>query len=197
LTPLAVLALISGSGRALAADDPGAADLKKRSEELRVALTTGDKAKAGKITKALLPDKARIQKALSDSAPADAVAQIVEMHSKFLAAPEEKLAGLFSVKPEQTEVQVHASTTEALKAYAKGTPAFEEFPSAVKKLAEAGILRPATTFYEVEYLEPGKTAGMKYHLFYWDGSDWAMLGPVWRATATAVPPGTPAPGTAK
>ena len=36
------------------------------------------------------------------------------------------------------------------------------------------------TFYEVEFLEPGKDAGMKYHLFYWDGKQWSMLGPVWR-----------------
>ena len=36
------------------------------------------------------------------------------------------------------------------------------------------------TYYEVEYLEPGKSAGMKYHLLYWDGNQWSMLGPVWR-----------------
>jgi hypothetical protein len=42
-------------------------------------------------------------------------------------------------------------------------------------------LRPGVTFYEVEFLEPGKDAGMKYHLFYWDGKQWSMLGPVWRA----------------
>jgi hypothetical protein len=36
------------------------------------------------------------------------------------------------------------------------------------------------TFYEVELLEPGKEYGMKYHLFFWDGKQWTMLGPVWR-----------------
>ena len=27
---------------------------------------------------------------------------------------------------------------------------------------------------------PGKDSGMKYHLIYWDGRQWMMLGPVWR-----------------
>jgi hypothetical protein len=36
------------------------------------------------------------------------------------------------------------------------------------------------TFYEVEFVPPGKDLGMKFHLFYWDGSQWTMLGPVWR-----------------
>jgi hypothetical protein len=43
------------------------------------------------------------------------------------------------------------------------------------------ILRPGMTFYEVEFLEPGKEYGVKYHLFFWDGKQWTMLGPVWRA----------------
>jgi hypothetical protein len=37
------------------------------------------------------------------------------------------------------------------------------------------------TFYEVGFLEPGKDYGVKYHLFYWDGRQWTMLGPLWRA----------------
>jgi hypothetical protein len=42
------------------------------------------------------------------------------------------------------------------------------------------VLRPGLTFYQVEFLEPGKDDGMKYHLFYWDGEQWTMLGPIWR-----------------
>jgi hypothetical protein len=43
------------------------------------------------------------------------------------------------------------------------------------------VLRPGVTFYEVEFLQPGQPRGIKYHLFYWDGRRWAMLGPVWRS----------------
>jgi hypothetical protein len=57
---------------------------------------------------------------------------------------------------------------------------FAKFPGGAVKLA-GQILRPGMTFYEVEFLEPGKDSGMKYHLFYWDGKQWTMLGPLWRA----------------
>jgi len=32
----------------------------------------------------------------------------------------------------------------------------------------------------VEISEPGKDKGTKYHLFFWDGASWRMLGPAWR-----------------
>lgn len=86
-------------------------------------------------------------------------------------------------KPEQKNVQVHAAKTEDIIKYREGSVAFKEFPGGAKKAAEA-VLRPGMTFYEVEFLEPGKDAGMKYHLFYWDGKQWSMLGPVWRVLET-------------
>ena len=57
---------------------------------------------------------------------------------------------------------------------------FRKFPGGARELA-ASALRPGLTFYEVEFLEPGKDLGMKFHLFAWDGERWAMLGPAWRA----------------
>ena len=52
-------------------------------------------------------------------------------------------------------------------------------PAARKKLAEK-LLKPGTTFYEVEVTEPGKDSGTKYHMFFWDGAQWRMMGPAWR-----------------
>ncbi len=43
------------------------------------------------------------------------------------------------------------------------------------------VLRPGVKFYEVEFVAPGSDSGMKFHMFYWDGSAWKMLGPAWRA----------------
>ncbi len=82
--------------------------------------------------------------------------------------------------PAKTQVHVYAATTEEMVEYREGTVTFQQFPGAVKELART-LLRPGMTFYEVEMVEPGKDLGMKYHLFYWDGRRWAMLGPVWRA----------------
>jgi len=39
-------------------------------------------------------------------------------------------------------------------------------------------------FYEAEFVAPGEELGMKYHLLFWDGSRWRMLGPIWRMLET-------------
>ncbi len=134
--------------------------------------------KALAILKGLLPDEERLKAALKPDVAKDVLDKVVAMHkelgSKMTA---ETIAGF--CKPEQTEVQVHGATTEEIAANAEGSVAFAEFPGGAQRVA--AHLRPKLTFYEVEYLEPGQDAGMKYHLFYWDGKQWSMLGPVWRA----------------
>lgn len=162
------------------AADPGPVDLKRLCEELHAAITASDDAKAAKITQALLPDKARIQKALGDKVSPDVVEKIVTFHSSISKDPQQ-VARLLQAKPEQKNVMVHSATTEEISRYEKDSTAFNEFPGGARKLAEQGVLRPGMTFYEVEFIEPGKDAGMKYHLFYWDGNAWTMLGPIWRA----------------
>jgi hypothetical protein len=77
-------------------------------------------------------------------------------------------------------VKVHGATTEEIVTYAQGSVVYSEFPGGTRRIAER-ILRPGMTFYEIEFLEPGKEYGMKYHLLYWDGRQWTMLGPLWRA----------------
>lgn len=135
--------------------------------------------KDGKVAaeqfRSLQPDEARAKKALKDDA-GELAAKIGAAHEKMTMGEAEVLK---LTKPEQTVVQVHAATTEAIAKYEQGTPAADEFPGGAKALAEQ-FLRPGMTFYEVEFLEPGKDAGMKFHLFYWDGNGWAMLGPMWR-----------------
>ena len=82
-------------------------------------------------------------------------------------------------RPSQTEVQVHGATTEEVAANAPGSVVHAEFPGGAVNAAET-LLRPGVTWYEVELLEPGAERGMKFHLFYWGGTQWRMLGPVWR-----------------
>jgi hypothetical protein len=136
-----------------------------------------DTKEAAELMRSVMPDEPRIKKALRDNVSADALQRIVGMH-KGLGAPTEQTVARLA-KPEQRNVQVHGSKTEDIIAYRQGSVAFKEFPGGAKKVAEQ-VLRPGMTFYEVEFLEPGKDAGMKYHLFYWDGKQWSMLGPVWR-----------------
>lgn len=159
--------------------DPGAADLKKVFTELLASIKDGNDIKIAELTGKLLPDAARIEKGLGAGAGEESRQKVIAFHAKLPKDPA-SLARLFAVKPEQTEVAVHGATTEEILAYEKGSVAYAEFPGATKSLAEKGVLKPALKYYEVEFLEPGKDAGMKYHLFFWDGASWSMLGPLWR-----------------
>jgi len=174
----ALLALV------LAAQEPKPADgadgLKAHFAALQKSIRDGDTKAALGMSKSLLCDEARLRKALKEDVDKEVLARIVEMHKGYAATPDEKLALVFKVKPEQTEIQVHAAKVEEIAKYEKGSVAFNEFPGGARDLA-ASVLRPGLAFYEVEFLEPGKDAGMKFHLFYWDGDRWAMLGAAWRA----------------
>jgi hypothetical protein len=135
-----------------------------------------DAKQAAALFQSLIPDEARAKEALKDDIAAEVLRQIVDQHKKMEVREADvgKLA-----RPEQTVVKVHAATTEEIARYEKDSVAFKEFPGGAQRLAEQ-VLRRGVTFYEVEFLEPGKDAGIKYHLFYWDGKQWSMLGPMWR-----------------
>ena len=133
---------------------------------------------AAELMQAVMPDEARLKKAFKDNVNPDALKRVVALHKSMPPISEKEMGRL--ARPEQKNVQVHGAKTEEIIAYKDGSVAYKEFPGGAKKVAEQ-LLRPGMRFYEVEFLEPGKDAGMKYHLFYWDGKSWSMLGPVWRA----------------
>jgi len=155
-------------------------NLKRLFEKLTKAISDRDDATAIAWTKSLLLNEARIRKALREDVDKELLAKCVAMHAELLKAEDSKLAAVFSPgDPKRSEVQVHGATTEEIVRYEKDGVPFKEFPGGAKKLAES-VLRPGTTFYEVEIVEPGKDSGMKFHLFFWDGERWSMLGPAWR-----------------
>jgi len=155
-------------------------NLKALFDELHRAIGVGDTKRAGTITRSLLPDEIRIRKGLRSDVSPEVVKQIVAWQRSITAADEEATARLFSADRENTQVNVHAATTEEIARYEPGSTAFAEFPGGAKRVAQQA-LRPGMTFYEVELVKPGQPNGMKFHLFFWDGERWAMLGPVWRA----------------
>ena len=177
IVPAALLSM------ALALQEPkpvdGADGLKAHFAALQKSIRDGETKAAAGMTKSLLCDEARLKKALKDDVDKELLARIVEMHKGYAASPEEKLALSFKVKPEQTEIQVHGAKVEEIAKYEKDSVPFKEFPGGARDLAST-ILRPGLAFYEVEFVEPGKDLGMKFHLFFWDGERWAMLGAAWR-----------------
>ena len=138
------------------------------------------------LLRALVPDERRARLALKDDIEPETLKKVVEFHKGFGTRPDEEVAKW--AEPELTMVNVHGSTTEQLKANRERTVASQEFPGGARQMAER-VLRPGMTFYEVEFVKPGETTGVKYHLFYWDGQQWSMMGPIWRVVTA--PDGKP------
>ena len=185
---VALVACKGGSG-AGAAGNPDEAlykqadtpeNLKGLLETIVAANGAGDFKKAATLTRGLVPDATALKVALRDDAP-PALADGALKMSQGLPADDAQVAGLIKPgEPGRTQVNVHGATTEEIAKYEQGGVAYAEFPGGAKKLAEAA-LKPGVKFYEVEFVEPGKDAGMKFHMFYWDGARWRMLGPAWRS----------------
>jgi hypothetical protein len=146
--------------------------------ELQDAIRRGDVRRAAALTRDLMPDRAALQKALRPDAR-EALDSIARMLEPLGTESDERVARALAVPEQRTEIRVHRATTEQIGAYLPGTPAYAEFPGGARRLAQT-VLRPGTSFYEVEITEPGKDSGTKFHLFFWDGEQWAMLGPAWR-----------------
>ena len=136
-----------------------------------------DPKQAAVLMQSVMPDEARVRKALRDDVDGTSLQRIVSIHKSMPPVSEREVAKLAT--PEQKNIRVHGAKTEDIIENQQGSVAWKEFPGGAKKAAEQ-VLRPGMTFYEVEFIESGKDAGVKYHLFYWDGKQWSMLGPIWR-----------------
>ncbi len=156
-------------------------NLKALMESIRETIhEKKDLAKANAIFRGLIPDAARFARAIKDDVEPAVRDGIVKMHSGLAEAAAKDDQGIATLcKPDQTVVMVHGATTEEIIQYKKDSVAFLEFPGGARQVAQQ-VLKPGMKFYQVEFLEPGKDAGMKYHLFYWDGKQWSMIGPAWR-----------------
>lgn len=137
----------------------------------------GDAKLAGRLTRGLIPDAGGYRTALRKDVPAAVMARMVA-NLESLPSDDARFADLIHRgDPTQTQINVHGATPEEIQA--GSTPASGEFPGGAKE--NAGLLRPGLRFYEAEFVAPGEDLGMKYHLFFWDGAQWRMLGPIWRS----------------
>ena len=158
----------------------GPESLKKLFETIHnLIYVKKDVKSAAALLVSLLPNEERARKAIRDDIPSETLQKIFGYHKQLGSLMVETNINELA-RPEQTVVKVHGATTEEIVTYAQGSVVYSEFPGGTRRIAER-ILRPGMTFYEIEFLEPGKEYGMKYHLLYWDGRQWTMLGPLWRA----------------
>jgi hypothetical protein len=164
------------AGAALSQKD-GPAGLKAVFEASQAACAAKDFGTGKQIVKAMIPTKEQLKKLVKDEVTADQLERLADQF-KELPPDDAKAACVFAPQG-RTEIKVHSATVEELVAYKQGTPAFDEFPGGAQKLAEK-VLKPGTTFYEVKVTEPGKDRGSTFHMFFWDGAQWRMMGPAWR-----------------
>ncbi|HMP03636.1 MAG TPA: hypothetical protein PKD86_18900 [Gemmatales bacterium] len=133
---------------------------------------------AERTFKSLLPNKERLRKALADDIPDERFEAFWALHLQLGAATPDLSRAL---PVESSDVHVYGATTEEIAQNKEDSVVFKEFPGGAVRLAELKLLRPGTTFYAVVFAAPGQSSGRKFHLIYWDGKQWTMAGPLWRA----------------
>jgi hypothetical protein len=74
-------------------------------------------------------------------------------------------------------VRLYAASTDELARQARSTGA-RAFPKGARTVAR-DLLRPGLTWYMVELAAPGQAEGFRYHLVFFDGEQWTMMGPLW------------------
>lgn len=154
-------------------------NLKSLFQTLHTAIHANDTKTAVELTRSLFPTADRLKGAFREDVDKAFLDNLLKDYQNFLSAPDEKLAKALSADKANSEVQVHGAKTEDIILNKQGTIVFQEFPGGAVKLAQK-TLKPGVTFYEVELVKPGESSGMKFHLFFWDGTAWAMIGPAWR-----------------
>lgn len=173
-------------------------ELRKLYLEVINATQESDKKVFGQLVEQLVPDRLSLQKALKNPSDVDLVEtwqSRTAIDVETIADQLSKLLDDLSSLSDETLVNVHASTTEELIANREGSVARDHFPQGAR-YAAANFLAPGTTFYVVENAVSGNRryhqlmelfglASVQYGMFFHDGKDWKLLGPIWRAFPVA------------
>jgi hypothetical protein len=185
-------------------DDDSVDNLRSTFQNLHTAQTSGDVERAMIITKRLLPDEERIRKGLAPDILPEAVRRIVQMHKEDYPEDEKLLSVRIAGGWSASGVLISSATTEEIAA--RQTLDSQDFPLAAQHMAEERLLRPGLRYHLVRLVKPGESLGIPVHLVFFDGTQWTVLGPIWRvlrdpdgllpASVTGREPGTPPPASA-
>jgi hypothetical protein len=148
-------------------------------ESLRKALKKGDKTLSLNIGRGLLPTVKLARKAFRESVTKADFDKLAEFYKKTIPSDDASISRVLQVSSVYTELVLHQASGQQLRDYKVGSKAWYHFPGGCKRLAKSH-LRSDLLFYEVEFRKPGSKRSIKYHLFFWNGQGWTMLGPVWR-----------------
>ena len=152
-------------------------NLRKMFRRIRDLIRAGQYARASTLGATLLPDEARLRAGLRDGTPPAEIDRILALEKASL--PDE-VYKIFAPDSLASEVRLYRATTEELMSPPKDTAAHDVFPKNAQKVARE-LLRPGITWWIVELAVPGQEQGFRYHLIFFDGAHWTMLGPIWAA----------------
>lgn len=150
-------------------------NLRALFRRLRDLIRGGQYARANALGGSLLPDEARLRAGLREGTPINEVLRILELEKRSLP---DDVYKIFAPDSTASEVRLYRATTEELQSPPKNTAARDVFPKGAQKIAK-DLLRPGITWYIVELAVPGQDQGFRYHLNFFDGAHWTMLGPIW------------------
>ena len=166
---------------------PAAETLEAVSSAFADARAKRDNTRLMELTLSLLPSNDELKRVLRAGVDTDAFLKKYEANGIRDSAKAASKELLRPGKMSQTVVKVHSATTEQLAEYKAGSAAFAEFPGGMQRFAST-IAAAGRTWQVIEYLEPGKDAGMKFSCFtVLDGRVIMVIKP-WRALARIAPP---------
>ena len=155
-----------------------AENLRALFRRLRDLIRAGQLSRANQLASSLLPDENRLRKGLRDDISPQEVQLIMELEKDAMPPKFEDLYSIFNPDRLANTVRLYRATTEELVANPKDSAARVAFPKLSHKYAKDD-LRPGVTWYIVELALPGADEGWRYHLIFFDGQHWTMLGPIW------------------
>jgi ribosomal protein S15P/S13E len=153
-------------------------NLKHLFRRIRDHVRANQRDRAARLGFNLLPDPARVRLGLRPDADGKKVEQITDLHRRMMPARFDDIANIFEPEPAATDLRLYAATTEELRNPPKNSAARVFFPKGAQKVARE-ILRPGLTWHMVELAKNDQHEGFRYHLIFWDGQSWTMLGPIW------------------
>lgn len=180
--PVALAACGDGGGKPAPGAGPAApaASASKHPENLadlarsfHAAQQAKDAAAAEALGASVLPTAADLEAIVR---PGDASkAFVAAMSTAPMSALDAGVKLFVPGEPDRTEIRAYSATTEQIAAGAA-----PEFPGGMKAFAEQ-VAAPGRTWWVIEFVKPGESAGMKYTCFTKVGDRFVFVPKPWRA----------------
>lgn len=134
-------------------------------------------AKADKITltKNLKPNLNDCKALFND---ADIAAKAYQMYDEAFKELETQKTPIGPKSSDQTETLITGATSEELKKDTWTGAVYDHFPGGYHKVAP--YLNPGLTIYQIKFVKPGESSGMRFDGFVYVNNHWVIFPKMWR-----------------